>query len=1324
MKHHTVVWTIGMVTMLLCQSGKAEPPQTQSAEAPQPIAQWSFDGQDPELARDTAGGRHPGRIRDAKRVKVGDGHALVFDGQSGVVECAETERLTIDRELTLCAWVWPDRVPTTHVGLAGKSQAHFAMTFHRDRRLYFFVNAGSNKVSAPLPVGRWSHVAATFDGLKLRLYLDGDLAAEAESKSAKINPGGTFTIGRVASRPEYSPIGTWPGRIDQVRLYDRALDAETIARQHEREHPIYQRDALAIPATWQAAPTSVQEQTRPPDLAGQTGRTTVRQAAGYSQRPLQTGGARFHIHGRAPSERTMRWQRGLPAEQTQPGAWYLLRYRAEGFRRARNPYPVVRVEGAGQSHTLLDCTQIINDGLEHVVVGKLPAKLTPRKLAVELSTTGSQAFLELIDVQFPPTPPTWVRPSRDDGLWKRLDLSMHRSRPLDEAIEAMMDRHGLLTDPQARFPGGAGGVIEPEHDNAINRQTIELFGERIERRHLLPVSRDDRIDIAVNDRVSELLLLLVTDAAPSANHYMMPSTPLHLSDIENFAVELIYNDGTRDWAYPYAVADRGYVIRRAVGRYAVAADRSRTLSTVRLHNRWWGVNIALAGMAVNHSAERVFPQLVAEPPPRRTSAPEAVDRHRQGITRHDQTVTVRAGLLEMVLDLSAGFAITHLSPGAEPLDPASGLRIDHDGRIYTGRDFEVRDATVKGRRLALELHSRHDALPVRMTLMVTAEDDQIVFDGALHNTDAQAPLTVSLHVPMIRGLVLGDPSRTWLFFPKYRNELSPRHGTHIAWNDSAFPLQFFDVFDPDRGLGIALLTRNLDHAPLRYRLSKGEGGVAASVEYPARSYVTAPGEKLPLTPTALAGHPGDWREALARYQRWRRSWYEPRQASDRQWFERTFFVRANYLDPRASRRIVKTPSWYTGTPGQFRTEQAMEAIRRYWGIEPGMIHAGGWFHNERGERWSWGDYEYSPSAVGGLESFRQWLGRLEQDRGMHTSLYKLSDRASKGSSIGERIGDRAVRQRADGSAIETDFAWYMDPANPLWREQYVKTLARIERETGVDAIYLDVFSFKQGHASYNLTDAGVRVPTWPNRATSQMIRAVKDALPDPVPTWSEYPLDDVSSQYHDGNIAYYYLTLHGHFAESHDIRQSAPQLAEPHLNVYRFALPHIKQFCFPVGIEGDRNPSRLRMIFFNGEALYDSTWRLFGDRLRRWIGRGIEVQRQYADCFASEDVAMLTPTLRHGVYANRFTGEQRTAWTIYNGRFRTVRGPVLAVPHIEGATYHDAWRDRPLHPRIEDGRAIIELQLGPQACGCVIQRRGESEATGPRSPHRDGARNP
>jgi hypothetical protein len=51
----------------------------------------------------------------------------------------------------------------------------------------------------------------------------------------------------------------------------------------------------------------------------------------------------------------------------------------------------------------------------------------------------------------------------------------------------------------------------------------------------------------------------------------------------------------------------------------------------------------------------------------------------------------------------------------------------------------------------------------------------------------------------------------------------------------------------------------------------------------------------------------------------------------------------------------------------------------------------------------------------------------------------------------------------------------------------------------------------------------------------------------------------------------------------------------------------------------------------------------------------------------------------------------------------TVRGDVLAIPHVDGATYYDVWNGTQLQPRIENGKAMIEMKMDPQAIGAVSQ---------------------
>ena len=78
-------------------------------------------------------------------------------------------------------------------------------------------------------------------------------------------------------------------------------------------------------------------------------------------------------------------------------------------------------------------------------------------------------------------------------------------------------------------------------------------------------------------------------------------------------------------------------------------------------------------------------------------------------------------------------------------------------------------------------------------------------------------------------------------------------------------------------------------------------------------------------------------------------------------------------------------------------------------------------------------------------------------------------------------------------------------------------------------------------------------------------------------------------------------------------------------------------------------------------------------------------------------------TLQREVHANCFPWHERTAWTLFNARYSTVRGPVLAVSHRPGATYYDAWNGAPLVPQVIGDRAVLKQTLHPQQLGCVVQ---------------------
>jgi hypothetical protein len=76
-----------------------------------------------------------------------------------------------------------------------------------------------------VPVHHWSHVALTYDGAILRLYVNGRQVSSRRTTGSIQTPGSPLWIGGNHPYGEY-----FRGLIDEVRVYDRALAREEIRR--------------------------------------------------------------------------------------------------------------------------------------------------------------------------------------------------------------------------------------------------------------------------------------------------------------------------------------------------------------------------------------------------------------------------------------------------------------------------------------------------------------------------------------------------------------------------------------------------------------------------------------------------------------------------------------------------------------------------------------------------------------------------------------------------------------------------------------------------------------------------------------------------------------------------------------------------------------------------------------------------------------------------------------------------------------------------------------------------------------------------------------
>lgn len=212
------------------------PPVAPAAE-PGLVGWWRFEEGTGATTADDSGNGFTGTLLNGPRWLAGrqGGYALDFDGVDDRVDVGNPPALQITGALTLAAWVWVDTIAgngriVTKGGASGQrgwslnveNTDVWAFQVAGDPSTTLAVNAG------PIPLSQWVHVAGVFDpaGPAMRLYTNGALAAERASgvPAAHYNSPLNVSIGARAVNQTF-----FDGRIDEVRIYARALAAAEIA---------------------------------------------------------------------------------------------------------------------------------------------------------------------------------------------------------------------------------------------------------------------------------------------------------------------------------------------------------------------------------------------------------------------------------------------------------------------------------------------------------------------------------------------------------------------------------------------------------------------------------------------------------------------------------------------------------------------------------------------------------------------------------------------------------------------------------------------------------------------------------------------------------------------------------------------------------------------------------------------------------------------------------------------------------------------------------------------------------------------------------------
>jgi len=165
----------------------------------------------------------------------GAGRALRFDGVDDFVAVASSPSVNPTTALTLEAWVFAENLNASQIGIAGTwddNNGGFRtyLLWLLGGRLEFIVSSFARPSdSSTLPINRWVHVAATYDGATVRLYRDGTNISSVASSGPIASNNRPFLIGRTEGGSDGPDF--FPGSIDEVRLWNRALSPAEIAEQ-------------------------------------------------------------------------------------------------------------------------------------------------------------------------------------------------------------------------------------------------------------------------------------------------------------------------------------------------------------------------------------------------------------------------------------------------------------------------------------------------------------------------------------------------------------------------------------------------------------------------------------------------------------------------------------------------------------------------------------------------------------------------------------------------------------------------------------------------------------------------------------------------------------------------------------------------------------------------------------------------------------------------------------------------------------------------------------------------------------------------------------
>jgi hypothetical protein len=215
------------------------------------VGYWKFDEGAGTIASDSSGNNNNGTINGAVWTEGRISRGVQFDGIDDYVQVPDSTSLNIaNDEISIAAWVkmlgdgTNNGVVVCKQAPAGTSDASYSLDVYPSihtpvgRHVEFAVNVGGSwnayVSTSALTLGAWNHVVGTYDGSKVRIFINGVLDIEYTLTGNIVPKNGPLYIGH---EDAWSPGEYFNGAVDEVRVYNRTLSSAEIWAEYTSLEP-------------------------------------------------------------------------------------------------------------------------------------------------------------------------------------------------------------------------------------------------------------------------------------------------------------------------------------------------------------------------------------------------------------------------------------------------------------------------------------------------------------------------------------------------------------------------------------------------------------------------------------------------------------------------------------------------------------------------------------------------------------------------------------------------------------------------------------------------------------------------------------------------------------------------------------------------------------------------------------------------------------------------------------------------------------------------------------------------------------------------------